>query len=190
MTETISKEGVPKFDRYNKSTLYLLPLIAKSIDLDFHHLIENTFIGIEDDGIEYPIGILYNIGDLKDEPENMFFAYDLVLKTNPLYAYTTDIDDSHRAYIFNFPEKYLPEYSKFRTGKYSKFGEKAKGEIISYTAMTYKYQPVVEDIAGVLFKKKERRAKLEKLLVMSIPEDVELASIVNMEDETLKDYYK
>lgn len=182
MTETMSKEKVPKFDRYNKSTLYLLPLIAKSIELDFSYLIENTYIycGVEAEHI----GIVYNVSGL--EPDNVFFGYELILRANSLYLYEDYIDDTHKLFVFKFPEDYIPDFKRFLKGQYSKFSEPAKKEIISYAAIEYKYQPVVEDLAGVLWKKKERKIKLEKKLAMSIPDDVELASIVNLEDESLK----
>jgi hypothetical protein len=167
--------------RSNKSRTYLIPLLSKEIDIEFEYLISNSYLKFNRDigQIEYPIAILYEL-----ENTQAWDEYSTYLIHHPLFYRSFIINMTHKLYIFNFPEEYRMEYRLFKEGKYSKFSNEAKSLIISYSAEAYKYPPLIEDITGVLYKHITRRAKLEKLLDMVLPKDIELASRVEFDKET------
>lgn len=164
----------------NKSKTYLLPLISKDISIEFDYLLINTYIKFNKDigCVDYPFALLYEIEDT-----SAFWEYDSYLQTVPLFFSRYEINNK-MLYIFRFPDKYKLEYSLFKEGKYSKFEPEAKALIMSYSAEAYKYPPLIEDIAGVLWKHKTRRAKIEKDLGMTLPESCELASRIEFDNET------
>ena len=181
MTESISQKVMSN----NKSATYLLPLLGKFIKLDFSSLMVNCYIRFNRPmGIEFPIGILYDISGIS--PYEASIAYEIELQSSELFHRDFIVDNDYKLYVFKFPIRYITEYQLFQEGKYSEMSKEAKDVIINYTVLTYKYHPITEDIVGVLYKKKERKEKLEKMLGMTIPDDVELSSIMDIEKETFK----
>ena len=127
--------------------------------------------------------LLYSVADLPED--DIFFAYEAILRDNPLFVYDIPVGDRQVLYVFKMPEEFRSDYLKFIKGKYSQFSNEAKVQIIQFTEAQYRNRWLTEDIVGVLWKKKERKAKLEYLLGMSIPEEIELSSICSVEKETL-----
>jgi hypothetical protein len=168
--------------RSSKSKTYLLPLISKDIEIEFNYLLNNCFIIFDKDiTIPYPFGMLY---EMEDSPE--FEAYNQYLINHPLFDKSFIVNENNKLYVFNFPERFICEYKLFKQGLYSQFSTEAKSLIISYSAFTYKYPPLIEDITGVLYRHKIRKAKLEKELDVVIPDGCELASKINIDEETFK----
>jgi hypothetical protein len=165
----------------SKGETYLLPLITKHVDIEFSYLLLNCFIKFNKhvDGIERPFGILFELEDTE-----AFKEYNEYLMTNRLFIKSFIINLSKKLYIFRFPSEYSNEYDLFKEGRYSKFDAEAKKLIISYSAEAYKYPPLIEDLAGVLWKHKSRKAKIERQLGMAISDDSELASRLTYCDET------
>jgi hypothetical protein len=164
----------------NKSKTYLLPLISKDVSIEFDYLLINTYIKFNRNiDIDYPFGLLYEI-----ENTDAWNEYNDYLTLNPLYHTSHLAGCDKKLFIFRFPEKYFREYTLFKEGKYSQFDTEAKSLIISYSALAYKYPPLIEDLTGVLFRHKSRRIKIEKELGMSIPESCELASRISYDNET------
>lgn len=164
----------------NKSNTYLIPLLATQMRMDFIYLIANTYIKFNPplEDIDYPIGILYDL-DASEE----FSIYREYLQQQNMYYNHYYVNDQV-LFVFHMPEQFRSDYILFKEGKYSKMSYDAKKAILEYASKTYKYAPLIEDITGVLWKHKNRREKLEKQLNVSIPQDVELASIIVYEDET------
>lgn len=165
----------------NKSSTYLLPLLNKTIGIEFDYLLINTFIKYHKSIGEYEntIGLLFEIEDTEAFKEYMSY-----LESHPSLVRHLTIYYTRELFIFKFPEEYLFEYNLFKEGKYSKFTQEAKSIIISYSAKAYKYPPILEDLTGVLWKHKTRREKLERELGITLPKDCELASKINYESET------
>jgi len=177
MTKTLVDKKITS----NKSRTYCLPLLSKDIDIEFDYLLINTYLKFNKNigDITYPIGLLYRL-----EGTDSFNEYNDYLTHNNLYYTSFLIGKDKKLYVFTFPERFVDEYKLFKNGLYSKFSPEAKSLIISYSAETYKFPPLIEDITGVLWKHKTRREKLEKALGMSLPKDSELASKIIYEKET------
>lgn len=178
MTELNVKNDV----KPNKSLTYLLPLLASEVNIDFYHLLMNCYIKFNIPiAIDYPIGLLFNLEESKD-----FEIYNNYLINHSLYHISYIILPNSKLYIFKFPDKYINDYKLFKEGKYSKLSAEAKKTILIYSAETYKYAPLIEDITGVLWKHKSRKLKLETSLGIHLPDEAELTSKINENDETFK----
>jgi hypothetical protein len=170
-----------KVEKSSKSKTYLLPLITKHVDIEFAYLLVNCFIKFNKhvDGIDRPFGILFELEDT-----DAFEDYNKYLITNRLFVKSFIINEDRKLYIFRFPIEYANEYDLFKEGKYSKFDTEAKKLIIAYSAEAYRYPPLIEDLAGVLWKHKSRKEKMERELGVAIPDDSELASCIVYDNET------
>jgi hypothetical protein len=89
--------------------------------------------------------------------------------------------------IFEFPTDSLKTLKHFDNGEYSKFKLEDKKKILDFYSVTSndKFGP-----AGVLYKKEWRRLEIEKKIDMRLPEDAELSSIADIEQETYFNKYK
>ena len=75
----------------------------------------------------------------------------------------------------------------FDKGGYSKFRAEDKKQVLDFYSVTSsdKFGP-----AGVLYKKEWRRLEIENKIDMKLPEDAELSSIPDLEQETYYLKYK
>lgn len=164
----------------NKSKTYLLPLLNEYIEIRNVHLIEDTFINFPDikDEENY-IGLLY-----KKEPSKRFEEMFIDYETSDFLREYRLVDDEKIMFIFIFPEEFNDDYVCFKEGLYSKISGISKNIIIEFTKDTYKYEPIVVDLVDILYKRENRKAILEKQLQMSIPDDVELSSKIDIKEET------
>jgi hypothetical protein len=164
----------------NKSTTYLLPLLFSDMDMEFSYLIVNTYIKFTPpiEEVERPIGVLF-----EDENSDAFNEFLMGLESHELFVRAI-IKDNTLLYIFRFPSEFCMDYDLFKESKYSQMSYEAKKKILKYSSEVYKYPPLVEDITGVLWKHKARRAKMERELGIIIPDDIELASKIIYENET------
>jgi hypothetical protein len=164
----------------NKSKTYCIPLLNEYIPIRNMDLLDNTFIYF--DKSEYPntIGLLYKLSD-SEEFNNMMSDYE----TSDLLI-TYHLEPTKVLFIFAFPEEFEKDYSLFKDGKYSQLSNKAKSIIIEFTRNTYQYEPILTDLVDILYKRDNRRYKLEKDLQISISGDSELSSKINAMDETYK----
>lgn len=168
-----------------RTTTYLLPLLSKTIGVDYRAHIRNCYIFFNDDiGVSYPIGVAYDVSDFGSFEE--FDMYDEMLKASSWFRQYYTFNHDIRLYVFECPDEWKADYDLFVMGRYSQMSKDAKRVILSYTTLEYKYQPLIDDIAGILYKRRDRKEKLEKVLAMTIPDDLELASRINPEQETFK----
>jgi len=168
-----------KVSTTNRSKTYLVPLLNTEVELSDFDLMLNSFIKFNPPvDIAYPLGVLYETV----ENDNFRF-YRNVLRINPLFHSEYDFG-KQLLFIFNFPSAYQKDYIAFKEGKYSKMSDSAKRTILTFSAEIYKYPPLIEDITGILWKHAVRRQKLEKELNIKLPDNSELASKINIEDET------
>lgn len=165
----------------NKSYSYLIPLLNEycKIDGDYYVMLDNVYT-IHQDGNVGDIIILsyYNADD------DGFKHYIEELKSNILCQDFIE-DDDDISIIFKFPDKFLPEYNCYKTGKFSEFSKEAKDIIIKYILDTHKYKDAYR-VKRVLNKDVSLREELEFKLAMTIDKDMELSSIP---DEQLETFY-
>jgi hypothetical protein len=168
-----------------RTTTYLLPLLSKTIGVDYRSHIRNCYIFFNDDiGVNYPVGVVYDVTDFASFEE--FNMYDEMIKSSAWYRENYSFNEDMKLYVFECPDQWKSDYDLFVEGQYSKMSKDAKKTILSYTTLEYKYQPLIDDMAGILYKRRDRKEKLEKILAMTIPDDLELASKIDPEQETFK----
>ena len=82
-------------------------------------------------------------------------------------------------FVFDIPKRCIRNYNRFINGKYSKFSKEYKIDILDF------HDAEIEDEIGqILFQSDKRRVALEKKLAADLPDESELLSIINIEDET------
>jgi hypothetical protein len=158
----------------SKSSIFILPMLSGNRHLFLYdsHLI-NAFIGYED--IEDHIILLYRWSE-----DSLFAKFDLALRKFPTFVRAFDADPQHSVYIFSIPEDHLENFKLFKKGKYSELEDDFKLKILEFHNMG-----VDSALSKILFKSHERKAELEEKLNAELPEDSELLSIINLENEIL-----
>jgi hypothetical protein len=165
----------------NRSKAYILPLLNHYVDLQFVKNILNTYLFIEDDLNDYII-IEYN--DIEEED---FQNYLIELSVNDYFK--NIIKKDNKVYcIFDVNDNVRSDYDKFVNGKFSKISKNNKNKIISFSLKHYGVSNIqtINKIKKILNKDEELRRELEEELDVNIPENSELSSIPDMNNETLK----
>lgn len=98
-----------------------------------------------------------------------FIGFEEKMINLPTYEGHTDIDDFQVLYCFGIPEQYTGDVSLILKGKYSHIRTASKHRILNFHHAS-------EDrlLGQILSKSKMRKAKLEKELLVSIPEELDL----------------
>lgn len=166
----------------NKSTTFIMPFLGYNKEtFRFNNEFIKCYIGTEEFG-DYGnnIYLLYRYSaDI-----NFVKFEENILIQNPLYEETYEVDKYQTLYKFKIEEKYKNDIDKIIKGKYSEISEDAKNKILKFNnAITN------GDLEQILYKRKERRLKLEEELKINIDENAELYSIFNIEDEILLNKY-
>lgn len=162
-----------------KSAIFILPMLSgtKNLFLYDTHLL-NAFIGVKD--IEDHLVLLYRWSS-----DPLFAKFDLALKKFPTFVKSFDTDPSHIVYVFSIPDAHIKNFILFKEGKYSKLDDEYKLKILDFHNMS-----ADSALSKILFKSYERKEELEKKLDAELPEDSELLSIINLENEILNlNYY-
>ena len=81
-------------------------------------------------------------------------------------------------FVFDIPKGYKREFRAFKMGKYSRFSNEYKLDILDFHNAE-----IESELGQILFKSKERKRLLEEKLNAVLPEDSELLSIINLEEE-------
>ena len=92
--------------------------------------------------------------------------------------YTSDFNE--QVYVYEIPNKYLPEFEKFKLGKYSEFDYDYKVKIFTFHNIT----DSTCRLAKVLFKHSDLKSEIEDVLNCNIPNTQELSSIPDIRIET------
>lgn len=166
----------------NRSKTYLLPLITQFFNLrdNISHNFINCFIFDTDNLHKNCIYLLYKY-DIKN-PNFTFFEFELS-KTNG-YVKHYDLKDNLILFVLKFPEEYLEEYNYYIEGSYSKYNNDAKRLILDY----YKNRIpsiVYNKIDQILYKKKELKLQIEKILGVNLSNESELGDIMDKDSETI-----
>ena len=162
-----------------KTSLFILPMLGGNRTLLFYDtLFINAFI--EKEGKEDHIVLLY-----RKSRKKVFKDFTNLLEQCKGYVSTYSPTSSHIVFTFKVPRKYKADFRRFKQGKYSEFKDTYKLQILDFHRL---------DIDGtmgqILFKSTERRIQLEKRLDAILPQDSELYSIMNEDEEKFNlNYY-
>jgi len=176
----------------NKTVAYLLPLVAnkngKLADFkDSEHFPKCNFINAFRHCEEFPelenhIFVIY-----KFSPHPQF--EELLNKFRRYAAFHSIVDNDKYTVmiVFEVSSASKKTLQLFDIGAYSKFRAEDKKQILDFYSVTSsdKFGP-----AGVLYKKEWRRLEIENKIDMRLPEDAELSSIPDPEQETYYLKYK
>lgn len=164
----------------NRSKTYMLPLALNTFKLKKELItnIENTYLFNESHSLEKCIGISFKLLKLKDR--------DILEEVEKLKEHSSFISIEQNKkevlYIFEFPEKYYPEYFKFIKGRYSQFSRRTKEIILRFwTEFQTLDKSLIYDLIylkQVLFKDEKLRKELEDDLDVKLPINAELESIM------------
>lgn len=175
-----------------KTVAYLLPLVtprnAKITDFKEDGFFPKcNFINAFRYCEEFPeltkhVFVLY-----KYSPIAGFEAYMNKMKNNSCFHSYVDFDKVSVMLIYEIPFECLNTLALFDKGSYSKFRAEDKKKILDFYSATSSdnFGP-----SGVLYKKEWRRLEIEKQIDMKLPQDAELSSIPNVEEETYYINYK
>jgi len=169
----------------NKSKTYLLPLIVELLHLQYVKEIINTFLYISGIDEEPIIGILYKYTDklefILGEEDGGFMYYLEELKQNEYYINGFELGD-YSLVILRLPEELNYAYGCLIAGKYSWLSPEEKRIIIRFLNKYYSSEKqVINRIIGILNKSAYLRNKYERDLGMSLPNDIELSSKIELE---------
>lgn len=167
----------------NKSFTYILPLydyIFNKIELigindNYVSMVSNTYL--------YYNNEQYFIIKL----ENTDLEYlDIIKRFKLSQYYIKHISkNNYTVIMFSVPNSIWGTFSKIVNGKYSNIDKKFKTIILNFNKLVFSSDFSVK-VHGILYKTKNKRVELSQELGVEIPEDVELSSIINKKQETLK----
>jgi|TARA_R110000796_G_scaffold5683_16_gene20949 hypothetical protein len=162
----------------NKSSIFILPMLGGTKHLMMYDkLLMNAFIGSDQD--ENCIVLLYRFSR-----ETIFYKFEQALKKFKNYRRSYDPTPYFVAFVFEIPKEHRKNMIKFKQGKYSKMQDIYKLKILEYHSLD-----IDSPIGHILFKAEKRRLELGEKLGVILPEDSELLSIMNKEDEILNPNY-
>ena len=163
-----------------KSSTFLMPMLPGNKQLYFwNKLFVNCFIGTNEH--EGCIEVLYRwSSDLK------YIKFEKILSELKFFKRRYDPSPNFVMFVFDIPKGYKREFRAFKMGKYSRFSNEYKLDILDFHNAE-----IESELGQILFKSKERRRLLEEKLNAVLPEGSELLSIINLEEETFNpDIYK
>jgi hypothetical protein len=156
-----------------KSSIYILPMLGGNRTLFlWNKLLLNVFISTEEH--DKCIALLYRFS-----ADPLFLKFEKALCKFRNFIDKIDVDPYHVLFVFSVPKKHTNNYESFINGKYSELQKLYKLNILEFHD-----QDISSQIGQILFKSEKRKQLLEKLLDVNLPEDSELYSIINIEEET------
>ena len=158
----------------NKSSMFVLPMLGGSRHLFMYNSqLLNAFIGFNDH-----VDCIVLLYRWSGDP--LFAKFENALKQFQSFIISYDPDPYHVIFVFKIPTDHEEDYKKFLIGKYSELSDIFKLKIIDF------HNAELDGTLGqILFKSNNRRLELEEKLGCKLPEDSELLSIINEEDEIL-----
>jgi hypothetical protein len=162
-----------------KASMFILPMLGGYDEMFFFHtLLINTFIG--DGTYSNRIILLYRKSRTKK-----FQEFRTILEDSKHFEDVYEPFKGHICFVFRVPRRHINDYKWFLKGKYSKFTDIYKLEILEFHDFD-----IDDTIGQVLFKSKLLREQLEYELDAAIPKESELYDIMNKEEEIFnKNYY-
>lgn len=112
---------------YNKSTLFLLPILKKNINFWKEHSLYNAYISDVNNKEDFENKLFCLCVDNKGKNEN------LTSNNSFSYCYTPKEDDNSLImYVYNIPDNTINEYYTFLKSEYSKFSTEYKDCILDF----------------------------------------------------------
>lgn len=168
----------------NKSFTYILPLFNIYVEIKYFHLLVNTYLWT-DDVTEDCLCLLFKFdGNVTGQfqAREGFTMYEKRLRNSEYYIDEEDHGE-YVLYKFRLEDELIEEKHKFIAGKYSKLKEENKTTIIKFCKAKYNIA-TANAIKDVLNRAPKLRERLSEEIKHYIPEDAELSSIINIDDET------
>lgn len=165
--------------RRTKASTFVMPMLGGTRRLFFwSKLFLNCFIKTEEDG--YCVALLYRWSG-----DPLFLKFEKALAQFKDFSRVTDPSTNTVLFVFKVPNKAKDNFDKFRTGKYSKFSEEYKFDIL-------RFHNVSDDseISQILWQDAARREEMEQKLGCKLDPNSELLSIIDEDNETfnIEDY--
>ena len=155
-----------------KSSIFLLPMFGGDRNLYlWKQLFINCFI-LEEDNIPH-IQLLYRFSG-----DPLFLKFEQALTKFNSFVRKEDPNTGFVLFTFKVPKKHLTNYKRFKSGEYSLLSKLHKMNILDFHSFE-----VTDLIGQVLFQSLERRNELERKFDCELPEDSELLSIIDMDQE-------
>lgn len=115
------KDAFDVIKQHNLCTYYLLPLIGiNKFSFGVHINFRNCYV--HPDGSELYVSVYY-LSQMLKEHEHLL---------------RTEGAPGAPVYVFRLPEKWLPDFQRYRLGKYSEFSKEAKELIIHQSGLRYR----------------------------------------------------
>lgn len=154
----------------SKTTTFLLPLLNKSKqELKTDSYFVNAFIS---DNHEY-LCLLYRYTGT-----NLYKLFEEKILKERLCVKHIEYDKYHVMYLFKIPSEFRKDVEHFLEGKYSKFSDTLKKQILKF------YGGAKENaISQIVNKSPELKKLIEKDLKLILPDNIELASKPIIEQE-------
>lgn len=174
----------------NKSYKYLFPLFVYDLELTRDHidLLQDTYLFMPGDSINNRNIYLKYDYSINEDGDYIKQFIKIFKNSNYYLTHWAEVYGVYSSiYIkLEFPELFLYEYELFLKGKYSKYSDFAKNNIIFYLQ---KYHPndsySFNRICKVLSKDVSLRKELEERLHTKISEDSELENVPDINEETI-----
>lgn len=170
------------YETITKSTNFIMPFLGGTRDYyRFKEEFINCYIGTEHSG-DYGnyIYLLYRFSGSME-----FVQFEERLQNHPYYESSYEVDNYQTMYVFNIPQDYMEEIQLILDGKYSKIKPETKENILRFNQS--KQDSILEKI---LFKDPSWKIELENKLKAALPEEAELYSIFNVEEEIFREKHK
>tara|TARA_R110002012_G_scaffold92174_2_gene223972 strand:- start:4573 stop:5331 length:759 start_codon:yes stop_codon:yes gene_type:complete len=156
-----------------KASVFIAPMLPGNKNLYFwNKLFVNCFIQTSED--KNCIALLYRWSS-----NPLYIKFEKALSKFKNFRRRYDPSPNYVMFVFDVPQRHIRNYKKFVAGKYSEFSKAYKIDILEF------HDADIEDEIGqIIFRSDRRRKAMEKRLGTHLPENSELLSIINIEDET------
>jgi hypothetical protein len=160
----------------NKSYVFLTPMLEFDPVYSRRDLIINSYMHDE----KYPDrkGVIY-VHYIYDKNPGAMSRLEAWLIKHSEFIDCYEPDKYSMIFCFNVPKKYQLDYVKFINSKYSELSPNYKLKILKFFNAS-----VSNDIYKVLYKDPEYKKQLERELEVTLPQNAELGSAINYENET------
>lgn len=163
----------------NRTTTYILPCLGLSKQkLFFDSYFINAYLDIDNNKSLNGKFMYLAYRFIKGERYRQF---EFLITKYPNYYKTIDVSTNLVVYAFQIPKEYWDDIDKFKNANYSKFSNKLKEKIkISNGLESIQYKVVTQNTSYV--------QELERFLEMKLPDNIELDSIPDLNNEILTEY--
>lgn len=163
----------------NKSSKFLLPILYENTYTKEFFLcdtfLENVYISTFSKEVVPDLVLRYRYSE-----STIFGRFQTAVVKHPYYLECTSDGYNHLLYSFAIVDEFKADYHNFVKGRYSRFSDKLKRNILSFFNFTKD-----GTMGQILYKGDKRRKQLELELDVTIEAHIELYSIPTFSEETL-----